>query len=46
MHNTAIIHDPGDVSGEPDGCTFEKTSRQTDRPCIEPLFDLRLIWGA
>jgi hypothetical protein len=46
MHNTAIIHDPGHVGGEPDGCTFEKTSRETDRPGIEPLSDLRLSWDA
>jgi hypothetical protein len=46
MHNTAIIHDPGDIGGKPDGCTFKKTTRQTDRPGIESLFDLRLVWDA
>jgi hypothetical protein len=46
MHNTALIYDPGHVRGEPDGCAFEKTSRQTDRPVIKPFFDLRLGWNA
>jgi hypothetical protein len=46
MHNTAIIDNAGDVGSKPDGCTFEKTTRQTDRPGIKSLFNLRPIWGA